>query len=46
MLLRDLDVVDHWSQRAIEGSFEVDCLLPYLAGIPTYSLMASTSDIR
>jgi len=40
VLLRDLDVVDHWSQRAVEGSFEVDCLLAYLAGIPTYSLMA------
>lgn len=40
VLLRDLDVVEHWSARALEGGFEVDCLLGYLAGIPTYSLMA------
>ena len=46
VLLRDLDVVDHWSARAIEGYFEVDCLLGYVAGIPTYSLMAERAIAR
>jgi len=40
VLLRDLDVVDHWSARAREGAFEVDALLGYVAGLPTYSLLA------
>ncbi len=40
VLLRDLDVVEHWTQRAQEGEFERDALLGYLAGIPTYSLTA------
>jgi hypothetical protein len=40
VLLRDLDVVDHWSARAERGEFEVDALLGYLAGAPTYLLMA------
>jgi hypothetical protein len=40
VLLRDLDVVDHWCALAVEGTFEVDLLLGYLAGIPTYSLLA------
>ena len=40
VLLRDLDVVEHWSDRAEAGSFEVDALLGYLAGCPTYSLRA------
>jgi hypothetical protein len=40
VLLRDLDVVDHWSSRAHEGVFEVDGLLAHLAGIPTYTLLA------
>jgi hypothetical protein len=38
VLLRDLDVVDHWTRRAREGEFEVDALLGYLAGVPTYML--------
>jgi len=40
VLLRDLDVVDHWSARAREGAFEIDALLGYVAGVPTYSLLA------
>jgi hypothetical protein len=40
VLLRDLDVVDHWSKRALEGQFDVDGLLGYVAGIPTYTLLA------
>ena len=33
VLLRDLDVVEHWTQRAADGDFEVDSLLGYVAGI-------------
>lgn len=40
VLLRDLDVALHWTRRAAEGAFEVDALLGYLAGIPTYTLAA------
>ena len=40
VLLRDLDVVAGWSARAHAGELEVDMLLGYLAGIPTYSLLA------
>src|SRR6266545_7860665 len=40
VILRDLDVVEHWTRRAEQGEFEVDALLGYLAGIPTYSLSA------
>jgi hypothetical protein len=40
VLLRDLDVVDPWSARAREGDFEIDALLGYVAGVPTYSLLA------
>lgn len=40
VLLRDLDVVEHWSARSADGEFEIDGLLGYLAGIPTYSLLA------
>jgi hypothetical protein len=40
VLLRDLDVVERWSARAREGEFEIDALLGYLAGVPTYSLLA------
>jgi hypothetical protein len=40
VLLRDLDVVDSWSSRAREGVFEVDAVLGYVAGVPTYSLLA------
>lgn len=40
VLLRDLDVAEHWSARAREGQYEVDALLGYVAGVPTYSLTA------
>jgi hypothetical protein len=40
VLLRDLDVAEHWSARAREGVYEVDALLGYVAGVPTYSLTA------
>jgi hypothetical protein len=46
VLLRDLDVVEHWSARAQEGEFEIDCLLGYVAGVPTYSLMAERAVCR
>lgn len=40
VLLRDLDAVEHWSARAERGEFEIDALLGYVAGVPTYSLLA------
>src|SRR6266487_798006 len=46
VLLRDLDVVDHWARRAEKGEFEVDSLLGYLAGIPTYMLSAELASYR
>jgi len=46
VLLRDLEVVEHWSGRAVEGQYEVDGLLGYLAGIPTYSLLAERAVAR
>lgn len=46
VILRDLDVVEHWSARAEEGGYEVDNLLGYLAGIPTYTLLAERAIAR
>lgn len=46
VLLRDLDVVEHWLRRARDGEFEVDELLGYVAGIPTYSLCAELATCR
>jgi hypothetical protein len=46
VLLRNLEVVEHWSGRAAEGQYEVDGLLGYLAGIPTYSLLAERAVAR
>jgi hypothetical protein len=46
VLLRDLEVVDHWTARAEEGDFEIDALLGYVAGVPTYSLMAERAVAR
>jgi hypothetical protein len=40
VMLRDLDVVLHWSEKARRGHYEVDALLGYLAGVPTYCLLA------
>lgn len=46
VLLRDLDVVERWSARAADGEFEIDGLLGYLAGIPTYSLLAERASAQ
>jgi hypothetical protein len=46
VLLRDLDTVEHWMRRAEEGEFEVDALLGYVAGIPTYTLAAELASCR
>jgi hypothetical protein len=46
VILRDLDVVEHWTRRAENGEFERDALLGYLAGIPTYSLSAELASCR
>jgi hypothetical protein len=46
VLLRDLDVVEHWTRRAGKGEFEVDALLGYLAGVPTYILGAELTSCR
>jgi hypothetical protein len=46
VILRDLDVVEHWTQRAEKGQFEVDPLLGYLAGIPTYILSAELASCQ
>jgi hypothetical protein len=40
VILRDADIVAHWTERAERGEFEIDGLLAYLAGVPTYSLAA------
>jgi hypothetical protein len=40
VLLRGLDVALYWSSQARLGVYELDALLGYLAGGPTYSLMA------
>jgi hypothetical protein len=40
VLLRDLDVVEHFAERALRGDFDIDNLLGYVAGVPTYSLLA------
>jgi hypothetical protein len=40
VLLRDLDVALYWSAQARLGEYELDALLGYLAGVPTYTLMA------
>jgi hypothetical protein len=46
ILLRDVDAVEHWTRRARDGEFEVDALLGYLAGIPTYTLTAELASCR
>ena len=40
VILRDVDVVMHWRQEAQRGRYEVDALLGYVAGAPTYGLVA------
>ncbi|MBL0937712.1 MAG: nucleotidyltransferase domain-containing protein [Gemmatimonadaceae bacterium] len=46
VILRDLDVVLHWTEQARQGMFELDALLGYIAGIPTYSLAAELASGR
>lgn len=46
VMLRDLDVVQHWTAEAREGRYEVDALLGYLAGAPTYLLTAELAVSR
>jgi hypothetical protein len=46
VILRDLDVVERWSDCTRRGEFEIDSLLGYLAGVPTYSLLAERSVAR
>lgn len=46
VILRDLDVVEHWCARADEGEYDVDALLGYVAGLPTYSLRAELVTCR
>ncbi len=46
VILRDLDVVEHWCARAEEGEYEIDALLGYVAGLPTYSLRAELATCR
>lgn len=43
VVFRDVNVVDHWTAEAARGRYEVDGLLGYLAGIPTYTLAAELS---
>jgi hypothetical protein len=46
VLLRDLDVVEYWTAHAERGEFEVDALLGYVAGAPTYLLSAELGSCR
>ena len=46
VILRDLDIVEYWTHRAEKGEFEVDALLGYLAGVPTYLLSAELASYR
>jgi hypothetical protein len=40
VMFRDLAVVEHWAAEGYRGSYELDAILGYLAGLPTYVLMA------
>lgn len=46
VMLRDLAVVEHWTAEAQRGAYELDALLGYLAGLPTYVLMAELASGR
>lgn len=46
VLFRDLDAVEHWTRKAEQGQFEVDALLGYIAGVPTYLLTAELASCR
>lgn len=46
VMLRDLAVVEHWAAEAHRGVYELDAILGYLAGLPTYVLMAELASGR
>jgi hypothetical protein len=46
VMLRDLAVVAHWTAEACKGAYELDAILGYLAGLPTYILMAELASGR
>jgi hypothetical protein len=46
VLLRDLDVLEHWTAEAAAGRYEVDGVLGSVAGMPTYSLTAEAARCR
>lgn len=46
VMLRDLAVVEHWTAEAHRGSYELDAILGYLAGLPTYVLTAELASGR
>ena len=46
VILRDLNVVEYWTRQAEAGEFELDTLLGYIAGIPTYTLTAERASCR
>lgn len=46
VILRDLNTVEYWGERAENGEFERDALLGYLAGVPTYLLSAELASCR
>jgi hypothetical protein len=46
VLLRDLDAVQHWGRLAGRGEFEIDALLGYIAGVPTYLHSAELASCR
>ena len=46
VLLRDLDAIEHWARRSEQGEFEIDALLGYVAGVPTYLLTAELASCR
>ena len=43
VILRDLDTVEEWSTKARRGEYEVDQLLGYIAGFPSYTLTAEVA---
>jgi hypothetical protein len=46
VMFRDLAVVEQWTAVARRGSYELDAILGYLAGLPTYVLMAELASGR
>jgi len=46
VLFRDLDSVEHWTELAERGQYEVDMLLGYLAGFPSYTLVAEVASSK